>query len=176
MKDIANKRLIACGACNYVSGGGGGGGRGGGTGGAGYTSYNDGGVAIVPPSFAVATASPGASGVLTAGGNGGNSAYQTVVGVTPMNPPPIAVGGTTGDGATGTRQYLVQGGANYYSWAGSGGGGGGFAGSGGPGGSSTNYGTEWGSPGPAGSGGAAIAGNAFITWVGATGTRYGTVA
>lgn len=176
MKDIANKRLIACGACVANSGSGGGGGRGGGTGGAGYVDIQSGGQPIVLPAYGRVSAAPGASGTLLTGGNGGRPSYNTQVGVTPLGVPPLSPGAAIGPGTAGNNANdNYQGNGGYYSIGGGGGGGGGFGGSGGAGGLAL-VGYSNGTAGPAGPAGAAIAGNSFITWVGATGTRYGSVA
>lgn len=73
MRDIARKRLVACGACTFFGGGGGGGGRGGGGGGARGTMNqgpNSFGIAFQPQALGAA----GNAGTLTAVGTGGGGA------------------------------------------------------------------------------------------------------
>ena len=139
----------------------------GGAGGAVYTSGSNGGPAL-RAQYAISIDAAG--GVIGGGGGGGGSGES---------------GGGGGGRSGRTNAAGADGGASgTFSSGGSGGGGGGAGGTTGPGGYGSGGGGGggggWGASGgntgyyAGGTGGAAVVGNSYITWIN-TGTRYGSI-
>ncbi len=142
----------------------------GGAGGAAYTAGSNGGPAL-RAQYAIGIDAAG--GVIGGGGGGGGSGESGGGGGGRSGRTNAAGGVGTGNGTSGT-----------FSSGGSGGGDGGAGGTTGPGddgsGISGGGGGGWGASGgttgsyAGGTGGAAVVGNSYITWIN-TGTRYGAI-